>query len=103
MPCSAYDDDGKLVMLIAGAGEKIGQARAEAAVGHPKTRFIVACLCERPQRGIADASECENGRTQTLVLYRPGEPGYAEAERINRSSRRRRQRASRTSARRRKH
>ena len=59
MPCAAYDDNGKLVMVIAGPGEKPDRARNEAAVTHPETRIIMFCEYKDAHPGLADATECE--------------------------------------------
>ena len=71
MPCAAYDDNGKLVMVIAGPGEKPDRARNEAAVTHPETRIIMFCECKDAHPGLADATECETCETEAMVLIPP--------------------------------
>ena len=73
MPCAAYDDNGKLVTVIAGPGEKPDETKTEAAITHPDTRFIVLCNCKKPHQGIAGATECETRETDALVLLPPEE------------------------------
>ena len=90
MPCSAYDDNGKLVMVIAQAGERLGEARADEAIKNPATRTIIACSCNEAHQGLADATECENDRTDAMVLLRPEETADAEQQPPPRTSRTRR-------------
>ena len=71
MPCAAYDDNGKLVMVIAGPGETPDTTRSEAAVTHPDTRIIMFCECKEPHQGLADATECETSETDAMVLFPP--------------------------------
>ena len=100
MPCTGYDDNGKLVTVIAEAGEKLSDRRADEAVRHPKIRFVMACLCEKPHQGLADATECENGLVNAGVLFRPGE--IEEAKRQAGASGSERQRQSHRTSQRKK-
>ena len=71
MPCAAYDDNGKLVIVIAGPGERPDRARSEAAVTHPETRIIMFCECKDAHPGLADATESETCETEPMVLIPP--------------------------------